>query len=419
VTAAATAAVAFAACALGLSAGGCVDKREGLTDTQSLRVELRAIGGVSPADPGSPENPIDTANRDVEIVVSAIGPDGEIDTEFEFQVFVRAQFLGRVTPALNAPPIQLIQLTAGVSQPTTVTLPPEVFGPTVIWIEDAGDGGSFATGTSPILYYRDPFVSDLQRPADEESIDALSSSPLVDRQIRVVESEYGANGKLVVTSIYAQGYTVSDVECGPGGAPPCVGRDYGHVLVFTFNRPRDENGCDVFVGEIIDGFAGAVQEFNGLTEIGFPQTFVAATAGFNCDARVVDPASLPPPAHVAVDGPDAWVENPALPQNGAIQFERNEAGLVSVDTATLGDGLPVACPLDEQFETFKQWELDVGIGCDDPISVITAGTVSSWIPQDHVGETLTQVVGSLRPVNASGGFNVWILFPRSADDLVP
>jgi hypothetical protein len=404
---------------LALAGGACVDKQEGLTNTQSLRVELRAIGGVSPADPGSIDNPIDTDQRDVEIVVSAIGPDGEIDTTFNFQVFVRAQCLGRVTPAIGSPPIQLVQLTNGVSAPTTVTLPPEVFGQTVVWIEDAGDGGSFATGTSPIIYYRDPYVSDLQRPADEDAIDALSSSPLVDRQITVNASEYGADGKLIVTSIYAQGYTVSDVECGPGGAPPCAGRDYGHVLVFSFNRPRDENGCDIVVGEIIDGFAGAVQEFNGLTEIGFPQTFVAATENFNCGARVVDTASLPPPAHIAIDGPNAWMDNPALPQNGLIQFERNEAGLVSVDTATLGVGFPVACPLDEQFETYKQWELDFGAGCEDPISAITAGTVSSWIPEDHVGDTLTQVVGSLRPVNASGGFNVWILYPRSMDDLVP
>jgi hypothetical protein len=215
-------------------------------------------------------------------------------------------------------------------------------------------------------------------------------------------------GKLIVTSTYAQGYTVSDVNCGAGGTPPCVAGDYDHVLVFSFQRPRDENFCDLVVGETIDGFTGAVQEFNGLTEIGFPQTFVAATND-DCDARVVDIASLPEPAHIEAD----WLTD-------LIKFERAEAGLVSVDAATLNQPmLPTACPLDQQYTQYKQWELDIGAGCGNPISVITSGTVSTWVPEDHVGEQLTSVVGAFKPVNFSTGGGVWVIYPRSAADLVP
>jgi hypothetical protein len=412
--------------------GACVDHETGLTVTQALQVEITRVADVTPPDLGSDEAPLDPScadpdvdcDREVEIVVKAIGPDGLVDTSFNYNVQVRAQFLGRVTPEIGTPPLRLVEVVEGVSAATTVTMPADVmYGDTRVWVEDAGDGGTYATGTSPILHYRDPFVVDLQRPADEEALAVLVTSPLEDRQVRVEGSRYGANGHLIVTSIYAQGYTVSDVECQAGGVPPCVAHDYDHVLVFSFSRPRDENFCDIVVGQYIDGFAGAVSEFNGLTEIGFPQTFVAATrdgqGNQNCDGRVVEPAALPPPAHVEVEGPNAWLGNPDLPQNGAIQFERNEGGLISVDTATLGKGFPITCPLDDQFETYKQWELDVGLGCGLPISVITAGAVSSWFPEDHVGEVLTQVVGSLRPVNGSGGFNVWIIYPRSMDDLVP
>ena len=83
----------------------------------------------------------------------------------------------------------------------------------------------------------------------------------------------------------------------------------------------------------------------------------------------------------------------------------------------------VVCPLDEDFDTFGQWKLDVGGGCPpearqgDYVNVITKGQVNDFVPADHVGETLPRVVGTLRPVNAAGDFNVWILYPRSIDDI--
>jgi hypothetical protein len=399
---------------------GCVEHQEGVTGTQSLKVEL-----LPPTDPGTPDDRLDPSapgGRDVTIRVTAYGPDNMIDTDFNFEVGVRSQFLGAVTPPIVDQNIPQIRLTAGVSAPTTVTLPPQVFGPAVVWIEDGGDGGTYATGTSPTLWYRDPFIADIQRPADETAIDALIASPLEDRQVRVEGSRYNDPalcptedcGRLIVTSIYAQGYTVSDVACGPGGTPPCVAGDYDHLLIFTFQRPRDENFCDIVVGQFIDGFGGAVSEFNGLTEIGFPQTFVAATEGRNpdefnyCDGRVVDPAALPPPAPIEND----WLTN-------KIEFERAEAGLVSIDSAVLMPGFPVACPLDMEYDQYMQWEMDIGSGCGSPISAITSGSVSSWIPEDHVGQQLTRVVGSLRPVNFASGGGVWIVYPRSEADLVP
>jgi len=77
------------------------------------------------------------------------------------------------------------------------------------------------------------------------------------------------------------------------------------------------------------------------------------------------------------------------------------------------------CPLDDDYESYKQWELDIGFGCNRPVSVVTGSAVASWTPEDHVGESLTRVVGALRPVNFGGGDNVWILYPRSIDDLIP
>jgi hypothetical protein len=368
---------------------GCVDHLPGIEGTQSLFVEL-----IGPADPGTAESPLPDDARTLTVRVTALDEDNVTDTSFEGEVEVHVQFLGGLTPELGDAPLDRITLTAGVSPEVDIDLPP-VFGPTFLWIEDGGEGGTYATGTSETLWYRDPYVADVSTPEDEAALDALESSPLELKQVNVTRSRYGASGRLVVTGVYAQGYTVSDSQCADdAGTPPCVTGNYDHVLVFTFSRPRDERGRNIDVGQFIDGFTGAVQEFNGLTEIGFPQTFVAA------DDPVVDPAAVPAPAVIQ----EGWLSD-------EIELERRESALVAVDGGTL-------CPLDEDYETYKQWKLDVGRGCGSPINVITAGVVDidDFDPAAHVEQVIPRVVGTLRAVNI-GTFNVWIMYPRNAADV--
>ena len=194
----------------------------------------------------------------------------------------------------------------------------------------------------------------------------------------------------MVNGVYAQGYTLDDVECADAdGTPPCVAGDYDHIYVFSFSRPSDQMGRDLAVGETVSSFAGGISEFNGLTEVGFPQSFV--------DDPSADPARVAAPVVVQT----SWLSN-------TIMFERNEAGLIEVDDATL-------CPLDADYATYKQWKLDIGSGCGSPINVITSGVVD-FDPSMFVGQVIPKVVGSLRPVNI-GSFNVWIMYPRFAEDL--
>ena len=74
------------------------------------------------------------------------------------------------------------------------------------------------------------------------------------------------------------------------------------------------------------------------------------------------------------------------------------------------------CELDDDYETYSQWKLDLGNGCGDAVNVITTGQVNDFSPADHVGQTLPRVMGTLRPVNI-GSFDVWIIYPRTAEDL--
>lgn len=403
--------------------GGCVEDRPGITGTQSLAVEL-----VSPADPGAIDRRLADGLVSVRINVTAYDAAHEVDAGFDRAVEVYAQFLGTVTPTptlsgltgLVATPLATIQLHAGRATDAVVMLP-TVLGPTTLWVEDGpkairgtfnvdpSDTPTYATGTSPVLWFRDPFIADLQRPPDETRIDALLNSPLQSKQVTVDSSRYGAAGRLVVTSVFSQGYTVSDVQCvGADAAPPCTAAAYDHILVFSFSAPRDQRGRLLRQGQVIDGFSGGLSDFNGLTEVGFPATFVRS------DDVDVNPARLPAPA--VVDAA-TWFR-PVSVANGVINFERNEAAPIQINNGKV-------CKVDDidnAYETFKQWKLDpagVGGDCgrnDNVISLITAGVISDLDPHTLEGKTLPRVVGVLRPVQLNS-FNVWIAYPRSAEDL--
>lgn len=386
--------LSLAAMSVAASLSACTETLPGTTGTQSLRVEL-----LAPVNPGTVDVRLPDAARSVQVKVSALGPQGELDTSVSRDVSVYAQFLATLTPALGGLPLAKVTLVNGVSAPTTVMLPP-VFGATTLWIEDSqGDDATFATGTTPALWFRDPFIIDFQKPADENSVGALTVSPLEDKQIRISGSRNGVNGKLLVTSVFSQGYTVSDVTCAnAAGAPPCTTGDYDHALVFSFSRPKDLAGRAVQVGQFVNGFTGGVAEFNGLTELSFPQTLVTGEPDVNV-ARL--------PAATAVE--------PSWFLTEKFKFERNEAAPIFAVGALL-------CPTDADYDKFKQWKIaivtTVGVEptCSNKNTILNViSTGFAFDPVAKVGKKM-KVTGILRPVSV-GTFNVWIIFPRDESDI--
>ena len=392
----------------------CTDTRDAITGTQSIEVEM-----VSPANPGTVNARLPDTQRMIVVNLRAKNADGDVDTSFTTSVRVYAQFLGTLTPSLEDMPLATIAMTNGVAMNQTIALPTTVFGATTLWLDNGtGLGPDYqfgaVAGTSPTLWYRDPFISDLQRPRDEMALDALSTTPLSDKQIRVSTSRYGDRGALVVTSIFAQGYTVADVQCTTGGAmptPPCTAGDYDHAMIFTFSAPRDQYGRPINEGEVIESFNGGLAEFNGLTEVGFPRTFIAAP---DSDTPPYVNRALMPPA-VLFDL--AWF-GPLSSASGRINFERNEAGPIDIRNVKV-------CPLDDGpegvYTRYKQWSIDPSVAGDqcnssNVINLITAGTDFTTDPHTLVAKTLPKVVGIVRPVNI-GSFNVWIVYPRGKDDL--
>jgi hypothetical protein len=373
-----------AALALGLAA--CVDHQAPITGTQSLAIKMTA-----PTDPGNIMNRLPDAARGVSFTVTAMDANGQVDTTFHNTVQVYAQYLGTLTPYLGGTPLATVAMTNGMGS-VSLTLPP-VFGPTTVWFDDYEDGDSatYATGVSPTLWYRDPFVVDIQTPASETAVDALQVAPLDNKNVDVRASRYGAQGRLIVTSVYTQGYTMADVKCADAnGTPPCVAGNYDYMDVFSYSAPLDQDKRFLTEGQVIEGFAGGVSEFDWLTEIGFPQTFVVGQP-------VVNTAMEPAPVVFDI----SW-----FTMN--IMFERSESAPIEIDNAYV-------CPLDSDYITYNQWKLDPqgGTNCsgNNIINVVTAGTLD-LDPSTLAGKTLPKVVGISRPID-----NHWIIFPRSMADL--
>jgi hypothetical protein len=328
------------------------------------------------------------------------GAAGHSDYNTTLGVYVH--YLGTLTPYLTGSPLTTVPMSHGKSQNVSFTIPP-VYGPTTIWVDDDSASGTvYAASTSATLWFRDPFTADTQRPVNEMSIDALYDGPLDNKNVTIAGSQFGSagsGGALVVTSVYAAGYTLADVQCAPGPTPPCTSTEYGFMDVYSYSAPEDMRSRFIQEGEVIDGgYAGGVSEFDGLTELGFPQSFV------NADNPLVNTALEPPPALFDM----SWFGDD-------IMFERNESGMIEIDNG-------VVCALDSAYTTYKEWKVDPS-GAGDPttcagdniIDVVTAGAVE-LDPGTLVGQTLPKLIGNLRPINI-GSYNVWIIYPRSMADI--
>ncbi|MDB4957792.1 MAG: hypothetical protein JWO36_5361 [Myxococcales bacterium] len=380
-----------------LAATACVDHNGPITGTQSLKVEL-----TLPADPGSITNRLADGARAVSFTITAYDADGKIDTTFTNPLQAYVSYLGTLTPYFGGTPFAVVNMVAGKGT-VSATLPP-VFGPTTVWFDDSADAtATYATGVSPTLWYRDPYISDIQTPASEAALNALTNSPLENKNVSVQITRYGARGRLVITSRFAQGYTLADVQCADNnGSPPCTSQAYDSIDVFSYSAPQDQNKRFLNEGQIVDGFAGGITNFDGLIEVGFPQTFVTGLPAI-CLACEPVPVKVDASNAAATD----WFLNP-------INFKRHQSAAIELDNAKV-------CDLDSDYMTFKQWKVDpAGIGgnCKSNKRVLNVISNASLDldPATIVGKTLPRIVGVLRPIMLPG-FNVWIIYPRSMADI--
>jgi hypothetical protein len=378
--------------ALALALWGC-EQSGGPTGggAQSVRVQITA-----PTNLGSSTAPLQSHTVTVDLDI--LGAGGQV-LAMDKELAVYAWTLGTLGRDYGEAPdhrcedaIARVSVTGGRARGVTLTLS-EAFGPVTLWVEDCeAPSPTWAVGATPVLWFAYPTIADVQNPP-QRALDQLQlfwQSALENKQVVIDASP---SGKMVVTSTFAQFYTVTDTGLS----------DFASLEVYSFSRPP------VRVGDVLAprSLTGAISEFNGMTELNFPLQQV-----------VERNQPLPPPTVLTVDdmayGGDL---------NKATRLESLEASIVEFD-----DGC--VCPPGADYTKFQQWQLGFRMtpggayncGTRYAIPIVTAGQVIGWDPPQP-GRHVTMVRGVL--VNVAGGadrngnpFSFFILHPRDSDDLV-
>jgi hypothetical protein len=406
-----------------LCAGACVDHvpspRAGLLN--SLRVVLHS---PDPSMLGSPTAPVDvqTATFDV-FALDELGQP--VAGDFDVRLFL--SFGGVKTgtvsacgdAAPDATPIEVIHLTGGQLLNHTVTLP-EAFGPSALWLDEPT---THATGASPTIFFRNPFISDVQTPPDLTAANASFCSNFNGRYVTVDQAKTG--GQLVVSSVFINAFVATDTSAGNYGA-------FNNMFVYSFGAPPG----DIVPGRVLKDFSGNVSKFVGFTELNFPL--------FDQDDQA-PLATLPPPLQLAF----ADLSNvPKLlgAAAGVVQYTGTECNPLPPNP----NHDPTIQSTDDQWLKYNGFVVDGDGTCDSFTNFaiqLPSKVLGTFDPLQNVGKTLT-VVGMLRNNSGQnpeldgsgqkiacsatapcskgtcmagycfkGSFNFWTLNPRSPADV--
>ena len=380
-----------------LALGGCTQQLPAqATGIQSMRVTLK---DPTPDKLGTPGKPVSFTQMTVDI--TALGPAGELIAE-DFDVDVYLSFAGNKVGQLTAcgtrqdtTPLLRIHLTQGVALGQTVHLV-KAFGAATLWVEEPN---SHALGTSPVIYFAEPTIPDIQTPLDLKAPTASYCSPWSGRHV-IVNSATGA-GQLMVTSVFGSAFVVTDT-----GAPYVAGdttSGFNNMYIFSFGAPPDA----VQPGLLISTFSGNFSKFNGFTELNFPLS-CWKTDGMtdSCGSSPGGPAMGTPPPPTVVGATERNNQTTLLQlAAGVVTATGTVCCIQSQASATqCCAGTAAPCAADDQWVKYNTFNLDVGGGCDafKSYSVALSGkTMGDFDPLTLMGGTLkVTVTGMLK--NSSG-----------------
>lgn len=370
----------------------CAGRNE--SDCPTVPAGADVCGELDPTKPpnlGKPDAPVSNDQKFYLVNVEAMGNDGETYTPYEGTANVYVMFNGTVSPPRNAltEPAQKLPFRGGKAC-LKFNMPP-AFNKTAIWVEDSGPErkeGSWAIGATEAIYRQAPTIADIQRTTSSDT-----ASPLALKQVII---KGGSNGRpLVVTSVTQSSFTVTDLGT--------QNDDYrwGSLLIFTFSKPTG-----VRVGQKVMNVAGALSEFNGLTELNFPS--------WEFEDRRSDFSLVPPPHEIKIT---------STQDNDLVKvldrMEPYESALVQAKNW-------VICDLDvATFKKYGQWRVAYPSksACNSDtqtLSIITNQTVPSYDLeklQGLAGKTVCSIKGILSHVIPTRNINLWMITPRDAEDV--
>lgn len=345
-----------------LGCAACVTQRPSPTAGQVSVLELVL---TDPAERGSPGQPVAVRRATFEVI--ARDEQGQVvEQDLDADVFVSFGGVrtGQATTCQSSQsvkPLATLRLSAGRAVGRTVDLP-QAFGPTNLWIEERS---THVIGASPTIYFRNPYISDVQKPLDLAAPNVTFCTPFEKRFV-LIDGAEGA-GKLVVSSVFGNAFAITDTGASA----------WNSIYVFTFGRPPSY----VVRGRVLGEVSGNVSKFIGFTELNVP---------LYQRTDEVSPQLLPQPVPLA---PGDLTNIPKL--LSAVSSEVTVAGAICNPNA------PNAV---EQWTKFNTFLLDQsGAGACDAFSSysvqLPSKVVGSFDLVANVGKTVT-IVGMLK--NSSG-----------------
>jgi hypothetical protein len=149
------------------------------------------------------------------------------------------------------------------------------FGPSRIWVSDAGDKESssdrvpsYATGVSELLYFHFPTIAEFNNIEDTETNHIVGEFT----EVRVEDRD------VVVTIVGPNGFWITDLNDGVG--------NYASMYIYTFQKPTR-----VFPGYRLTKLNGANQEYLGSTQLSFP-SYETEETDFTVDVPELDKDTL-------------------------------------------------------------------------------------------------------------------------------
>ncbi|MDP8222637.1 MAG: hypothetical protein P9L99_04700 [Candidatus Lernaella stagnicola] len=344
---------------LTLALAACVTEfdSDGGLSSFAIRIADGEIGS-----PGSPQAFPDEPLRYV-LQIRALDENGDFLSTYAGKLAFRVEPVGHFAAGQQS----RVEIENGTADAVELYVE-ACHGDVTIWVEDAGgldQSGTYAAGATPMLYFEDPTLTQVQRTDNFESSGLFGDFV----EVRV------ADRNVVVTNVRRDGFYCQDLD-EPGGS-------WAGMFVYTHNRPEVETGMR------LTALRGQVDEYFGFTELGFPDYLAEPTD------ETVDPFTI----------------TPSLMAND-IAMEELESSLVQVEDITV-------CPVDETFYAYDQWRVSFSglSGCGEESNTILVAETAVFDeidPPSMEGKTFVRVTGNLRyHYLANPG---WMVIPRRAGD---
>lgn len=387
------------------------------------RIDSLTLNLLEPTEVGTPNDPI--ATRSARFDLFARDDQGaQVDEDVAVDLYLASG--GQKTGVLNGcsvaeaskTPLATVNLVAGELRDYFLDLP-QAFGASAIWAEIPSAG---AAGASPVIYFRNPFISDLTTPPDLMSPKVAFCNPYTGKFVRVDKAT--GTGRLYVSAVFTNAFVMID-----SGATK-----FNAIYVFTFGRPSRS----IVPGQPLDWVTGNIAKFNGFTQLSFPR--------YEASSDEPDLSALPKPVKLtSIDLSDV----PKMLQY--VSRTVSVTGKVCNPFPNNPNDNPDIQRTRDSWLSFNQFVLDADTTCSSISNytiALPAKKVGDFDPLQRIGDTIT-VTGVLRnssgqnPVTDADGnkvacddstpcpsgncqddgfcyktaFNFWTVYPTTASDL--